>query len=62
MQDVKLYKDKVQEIKKQMLNIHHRSKSLKKSAQELADFKVKEYQLKCQKTAMEEALVPKPSS
>ncbi|XP_075160557.1 biogenesis of lysosomal organelles complex 1 subunit pallidin [Haematobia irritans] len=59
MNDVKLYREKLLKIKKQMQNIYQRTKVLKKRAQNIQTSKEKELQRKLQKRQLEEALIAK---
>uniref|UniRef100_A0A1I8P6T6 Biogenesis of lysosome-related organelles complex 1 subunit 6 n=1 Tax=Stomoxys calcitrans TaxID=35570 RepID=A0A1I8P6T6_STOCA len=59
MNDVKLYREKLLKIKKQMQNIYQRSKVLKKRALNIQSFKEKELQRKLQKQQQEESLIAK---
>lgn len=59
MMKYKLYKDKLISIKKEMVNIHHRSTALKKRAQHIQSCKEKELAAKLQKQQQEEALIGK---
>ncbi|XP_061390068.1 biogenesis of lysosome-related organelles complex 1 subunit 6 [Musca vetustissima] len=59
MTDVKLYREKLLKIKKQMQNIYQRTKVLKKRALNIQTCKEKELQKKLQKQQQEESLIGK---
>ncbi|XP_017957301.1 biogenesis of lysosome-related organelles complex 1 subunit 6 [Drosophila navojoa] len=57
MSNVKLYKDKLIKIKKDMQSIYQRSKVIKKRAVHIAACKQREYQRKVEKQQHEESLI-----
>ncbi|XP_073835918.1 biogenesis of lysosomal organelles complex 1 subunit pallidin [Musca autumnalis] len=59
MSEVKVYRDKLLRIKKQMQNIYQRTKVLKKRALNIQTCKEKELQKKLQKQQQEESLIAK---
>lgn len=59
MNNVKIYREKLVKIKKQMQNIYQRTKVLKKRALNVQACKQKELQRKLQKQQQEEALIAK---
>ncbi|XP_039963650.1 biogenesis of lysosome-related organelles complex 1 subunit 6 [Bactrocera tryoni] len=59
MNNVKIYREKLVKIKKQMQNIYQRTKVLKKRAMHVQACKHKELQRKLQKQQQEEALIAK---
>ncbi|KAM7358635.1 biogenesis of lysosomal organelles complex 1 subunit pallidin [Cochliomyia hominivorax] len=62
MNNVKVYREKLLKIKKQMQNIYQRTKVLKKRAINIQTCKEKELQRKLQKQQQEESLIGKQSS
>ncbi|XP_030372525.1 biogenesis of lysosome-related organelles complex 1 subunit 6 [Scaptodrosophila lebanonensis] len=57
MNDVKIYKEKLIRIRKEMQNIYQRTKVLKKRAANVATTKQREYQRKLEKQQHEESLI-----
>ncbi|EDW19328.2 biogenesis of lysosome-related organelles complex 1 subunit 6 isoform X2 [Drosophila mojavensis] len=60
MSNVKLYKDKLIKIKKDMQSIYQRSKVIKKRAAHIAACKQREHQRKVEKQQHEESLIGNP--